>query len=235
MLLKGNEDKLQQLRQPNPKKRLIAIVEIKKVIQQKLTQLNATTARELVEPLSTLMRHLLKDENQEVYLEALNLLKFIVGNLAQHLSNLDLHLMMGQFIAVIVGGQSSNMKTRIASDKVVVYFAKHNSIGSLVVAKEVLKNIDRLNTSAFSAKTVAADDKEEDRKQVLIRFYNTLQLLIQQFSIVLCYQPDFYTKCLNLLAETMQKSTDEPALRSSCNQLVISLHQIDPKLLDQGV
>jgi glutamyl-tRNA reductase len=95
MLLKGNEDKLQQLRQPNPKKRLIAIVEIKKVIQQKLTQLNATTARELVEPLSTLMRHLLKDENQEVYLEALNLLKFIVGNLAQHLSNLDLHLMMG--------------------------------------------------------------------------------------------------------------------------------------------
>ena len=66
------------------------------------------------------------------------------------------------------------MKTRIASDKVVVYFAKHNSIGSLVVAKEVLKNIDRLNTSAFSAKSVAADDKEEDRKQVLIRFYNTL-------------------------------------------------------------
>lgn len=84
---------------------------------------------------------------------------------------------MGQFIAVIVGGQTSNMKTRIASDKVVVYFAKHNSIGSLVVAKEVLKNIDRLNMSAFGTKSVS-DDKEEDKKQVLIRFYSTLQLLL---------------------------------------------------------
>lgn len=32
MLLKGNEDFLRQLKLPNPKKRLIAIIEIKKVI-----------------------------------------------------------------------------------------------------------------------------------------------------------------------------------------------------------
>jgi hypothetical protein len=61
---------------------LIAIIEIKKVIQQKLTQLNSKTALDLVEPLSLLLRHLLKDDNVEVYLESLNLLKFIVGNLA---------------------------------------------------------------------------------------------------------------------------------------------------------
>ena len=30
------------------------------------------------------------------------MLKFVVGNLAQHLTALDLHLMMGQFVAVIV-------------------------------------------------------------------------------------------------------------------------------------
>lgn len=52
------------------------------------------------------MRHLLRDENAEVYLESLNLLKFIVGSLAQHLSSLDLHLMMGQFIAVIVNASN---------------------------------------------------------------------------------------------------------------------------------
>lgn len=49
-------------------------------------------------------------------------------------------------------------------------------------------------------------------------------MLLQQFSIVLCYQPDFYSKCLEHLADTMSKSVDEPTLKSTCNQLVISLH-----------
>lgn len=146
--MKGNEETLRQLKLPNHKKRLIAIVEIKKVVQQKLTQLNHKTALELVEPFSLLLRHLLRDENNEVYLEALGLLKFIVGNLAQHLSAFDLHLMMGQFIAVLVSGQH-NIRTRVASDKVIVYFSKHTNIGSLIVAKEVLKNIERLNKTAF--------------------------------------------------------------------------------------
>lgn len=125
--------------------------------------MNSNAARDLVEPLSLLLRHLLRDENVDVFLEALNLLKFIVGNLAQHLSALDLHLMMGQFIAVIVSGQNQNMKARIASDKVIVYFAKHTNIGSLVVAKEVLKNIERLNRSAL-VKTAVTDDQQEEKK-----------------------------------------------------------------------
>jgi hypothetical protein len=70
-LLKGNEEKLVQLKQPNPKKRLIAILEIKKVIQQRVTQINAQTARDLVEPLSILLRHLLRDDSVEVHLESL--------------------------------------------------------------------------------------------------------------------------------------------------------------------
>jgi|LauGreDrversion4_2_1035121.scaffolds.fasta_scaffold104415_2 hypothetical protein len=70
-LLKGNEEKLAQLKQPNPKKRLIAIVEIKKVIQQRVTQINAQTARDLVEPLSILLRHLLRDDSVEVHIESL--------------------------------------------------------------------------------------------------------------------------------------------------------------------
>jgi hypothetical protein len=71
---------------------------------------------------------------------------------------------------VIVVGQSQNIKARIASDKVIVYFAKHTSIGSLVVAKEVLKNIERLNRSAF----VKPDVEVEDKKQILVRFYGIL-------------------------------------------------------------
>lgn len=93
--------------------------------------------------------HLLKDESTEVYLESLSLLKFIVDSLSAHLSALELHLMMGSFIGVIVGTNASNIRIRVASDKVVIFFAKHNNIGSLIVAKEILKNIERLNKTAF--------------------------------------------------------------------------------------
>jgi len=42
--LKGNEDKLQQLKMPNPKKRLAAIVEVKKVLQSKLNKIDSKTS-----------------------------------------------------------------------------------------------------------------------------------------------------------------------------------------------
>lgn len=72
------------------------------------------------------MRQLLTDDVAEVYLEALNLLKYVVGSLAPHLSSLDLHLMMGSFIGLIVNNTvSGNMRIRVASDKVIVFFAKH--------------------------------------------------------------------------------------------------------------
>ena len=123
------------------------------------------------------MRHLLRDESTEVYLESLNLLKFIVGSLAPYLSALDLHLMMGSFIGVIVATNASHIRIRVASDKVVIFFAKHNNIGSFIVAKEILKNIEKLNKTAFQAPT--GIESEEDRKQLLNRFYAILQMLIQ--------------------------------------------------------
>ena len=92
------------LKLPSTKKRLEALVEIKKAISKKVVgaQLDQQKSRELFEPLSMLMRPLLQDENPEIYLESLNLLKFIVGALAPYLSPLDLHLMMGSFIGIIV-------------------------------------------------------------------------------------------------------------------------------------
>lgn len=84
-----------------------------------------------------------------MYLESLNLLKFIVGSLAPHLSALDLHLMMGSLIGLIVSTNATQMRIRVASDKVVVFFAKHSNIGSVIVAKEILKNIEKLNKTAF--------------------------------------------------------------------------------------
>lgn len=95
-----------------------------------------------------MLSYLLKDDNVEVYLESLNLLKFAVGSLAPHLTSFDLHLMMGSFLSMVVNNTvSGSMRVQVASDKVVIFFAKHQNIGSLVLAKEALKNIERINKS----------------------------------------------------------------------------------------
>lgn len=65
------------------------------------------------------------------------------------------------------------MRIRLSSDKVIVYFAKHKNIGSLVVAKEVLKNIERLNKSVF-VKVGQFDETLEERKSTLARLYGIL-------------------------------------------------------------
>ena len=183
-LLDNKTEVLKELRMPNPKKRLKAIVEIKKLIQKKLARVSQTIARDLVEPLQFLLRELLRDENTDVYLEALNLLKFVVGSLATHLSALDLHLMMGQFISLTVTNASSaNMRIRVASDKVIIFFAKHSNIGSYIVAKEVLKNVERTNralATPFPASMSPEDALQEtiQRKEILLRHYNILHMLL---------------------------------------------------------
>ena len=109
-LLEGNEDKIQLLKMPNPKKRVQGIIELKKIIQKKFnsfgTQQLTQAIKDLIEPFCILMRHLLRDENSEVYLEALNLLEFIVSSMVPHMSQLDLHLMMGSFISVVLSVNS---------------------------------------------------------------------------------------------------------------------------------
>jgi len=129
-------------------------------------------ARELSDPLTMLIRHLLIDsEGDDLYLESLNLLKFVVGTLAPYLSTLDLHLMMGQFVGVIVSNTvTKNMRVQVQTDKVVVFFAKHQNIGSLVVAREILKNIERFNSSLVDA----APEVLTEKAPALLRFYSIL-------------------------------------------------------------
>lgn len=103
-------------------------------------------ARELFESLSILLRHLLQVENSEIYLEALNFLKFIVSSFSPFLSSLDLHLMMGSFIGLIVQNSvTANIRAQVSTDKIIIFFAKNKNIGSLLIAKEICKNIDKIN------------------------------------------------------------------------------------------
>jgi hypothetical protein len=51
-----------------------------------------------------------------------------------------------------------------------VFFAKHQNIGSLVVAREILKNIERFNSSLANA----APEVLADKAPALLRFYSIL-------------------------------------------------------------
>lgn len=48
------------------------------------------------------------------------------------------------------------MRTQMASDKVIIFFAKHNNIGPFVVAKDILKNIEK------SIKAISIIQKKEE-------------------------------------------------------------------------
>jgi hypothetical protein len=104
-----------------------------------------------------LIRQLLVDEDSDIYMETLNMLRAVVGALVPHMSTLDVHLMLGSFIGVIVANTvSGNIRTQIASDKVIIFFAKHNNIGPFVVAKDILKNIEK------SIKAISVITKKEE-------------------------------------------------------------------------
>ena len=94
------------------------------------------------------------------------------------------------------------------SDKVIVFFAKHQNIGPVIVAKEIAKNIGTLNQTVLTAGLQRVQALTEKRP-ALLRFYGILQLLLQQFSIVLCYQQEFYTQMLECLADSMLASTSK--------------------------
>ena len=63
LLAGGEDDLISRLKLPNPKRRLKAIVDIKKVIQKKFATISSAQARDLLEPLQLLVRELLKDDN----------------------------------------------------------------------------------------------------------------------------------------------------------------------------
>ena len=75
------------------------------------------------------------------------------------------------------------MRIRVASDKVIVFFAKNASIGSFTVAREVLKNVENTNR-ALQTKPPASMSKEEiqidkaQKKEILVRHFNILQMLL---------------------------------------------------------
>lgn len=84
------------------------------------------------------------------------------------------------------------MRIRVASDKVIIYFAKHTGIGSLIVAREVLKNIESTNRALQSKPPTRMPiedvvSERTSRKEILVRHFSILQMLLSQFSIVLCY------------------------------------------------
>jgi hypothetical protein len=57
-----------------------------------------------------------------------------------------------------------------------------------------------------------------------MRFLSILQLLLQHFSIVLCYQAEFYDKCIDIVADSMLfLAQEDQSIKNLCIQLIVNL------------
>ena len=102
----------------------------------------------------------------------------------------------------------------------VLFFARHNNIGPFVVAKDVMKNAESIIGVARRAGTQKKEVLQEKR-MFLLRFLNIMQLLVSQFSIVLCYQAEFQDKIVELMADLLILGSEgEETLRNQCVQIL---------------
>jgi len=222
------------LKSANPKKRQKGLVEVKKAVSKLTVNLNDKKARELADPITHLMRQILSDESSEVYLEALKIVRYIISSLAPHLGALDLHILIGSFIGIIVSNTvSSNIRIQVSSDKVIIFFAKHSNIGPLVVARDIVKNIEKISQAIQRS----GNKKEvfSEKKSFLTRFLSILLLLVNQFSIVLCYEEDFNDKMIACLAELVENSDSDPNIKSLVSQILAACHSIDSQTLTVSI
>jgi len=111
--------------------------------------------------------------------------------------------LIGSFIGIIVSNTvSGNIRIQVASDKVIIFFAKHSNIGPLVVARDIIKNIEKVSQAI--SRSGSKKEVFSEKKSFLTRFLSILLLLVNQFSIVLCYDEDFNDKMIACLADLVQ-------------------------------
>ena len=229
------DETIEMMKSNNPKARLKALFEIKKEISQITVNLSEKRAKEISEPITYLMRLILGDENAEIYLEALKIVKNITSTLAPHLGSLDLHILVGSFIGIIVSNTvNSSLRIQVASDKVIVLFAKHNNIGPFVVAKDIIKNIEKIVTAIKKS----GNKKKElylEKSSFLWRFLSILLLLVNQFSITLWYQADFNDKMVACLSQLVEISDSDQNVKNLITQIFSTLYSIDPQTLENAI
>lgn len=181
------------------------------------------------------MRLILADDNSEVYLEALKIVKYVTSALAPHLGALDLHILIGSFIGIIVSNTvSSNLRIQVASDKVIILFAKHNNIGPLVVAKDIIKNVEKI-VQAVQKSGNKKKDILLEKKSFLLRFLSILLLLVNQFSIVLWYQADFNDKMIVCLGQLIECSDSDQSIKNLLSQIFSVLYSIDSQTIETSI
>lgn len=181
------------------------------------------------------MRLILADDNSEVYLEALKIVKYVTSALAPHLGALDLHILIGSFIGIIVSNTvSSNLRIQVASDKVIILFAKHNNIGPLVVAKDIIKNVEKI-VQAVQKSGNKKKDILLEKKSFLLRFLSILLLLVNQFSIILWYQADFNDKMIVCLGQLIECSDSDQSIKNLLSQIFSVLYSIDSQTIETSI
>ena len=165
------------------------------------------------------MRKTLNDTDTNVYVESLKLLEFGLTQLIKYLTTLDIHIIISTFISIITQRTTStNIKIQMHSDKFILYLSNVQSIGPMVVVREVFKSISNIiiheenqqinQRKSYGINFFASQQPPPMPQQntlnflPIVRFLGILQLLIQQFKNALCYQREFlnnFTKMAALL------------------------------------
>ena len=223
---------LNDLNSSSKKKKQKAIVEIKKNITKNTVNLNRTKAKQLFDPISILIRQILADKDPMVYLEGLKLLKFAVSKLAPHLDSLDLNILIGSYVGIIVSNQSTNMSIQIQSDKVIIFLAKHSNIGPYVVARDILRNMDKITKVIKNADILSKKEVIDSKRTSLTRFMQILQLLVGQFQTILFYEAEFNRFLISNLSELISSSNGDMSIKNLSTQILNSFFLFDQKTLE---
>ncbi len=145
-LLESGSDSL--LNSEDPAQRIKGLVGIKKYIskQESTKEISSDKAHEILDELSMLMRTVLNDTNPDVYLEALQLLKFALNLLLKHLTPFDLQITVNTIISILIPKTiaSPNHKIQIATDKFILSLGKESLVGPIIIIKNVFRLLDKL-------------------------------------------------------------------------------------------
>lgn len=72
-------------------------------------------------------------------------------------------------------------------------------------------------------------------KSFLTRFLSILLLLVNQFSIVLCYEADFNDKMMDCLSQLVANSDNDPNIKSLVSQILSACYSIDQHTLTASI
>lgn len=128
---------------------------------------------------------------RQIFERAAALVKLMMQYMAPHVSALDLHMVMGRLVfpALITCAHSSESRVQMATDKLLLFFAKHPRVGAETITRNVVLAVRNSERSP-------------------LRPICVLRNLLDSFGSVICAQPSLVSLMLEVVAVHMNSDSD---------------------------